>query len=109
MTNFLHGKTGYALHGNVDYIIAIDCQISLYQYEDKHKGGINPKAFQYHNKAFRLKINRIKKDHYPYSNYSWYERPINKLWTCQKICYIDAEFEKIIFKRDGTWPSKRIF
>ena len=65
LTNFLHGKTGYALHGNVDYIIAIDCQISLYQYKDKHKGGINPKAFQYHNKAFRLKISRIKKDHYP--------------------------------------------
>ena len=65
MTNFLHGKTGYALHGNVDYIIAIDCQISIYQYEDKHKGEINPKVFQYHNKAFRLKISRIKKDHYP--------------------------------------------
>ena len=36
LPNFLHGKTGYAFHGNGDYIIDIDCQISLYQYEYKH-------------------------------------------------------------------------
>ena len=64
LINFLHGKTGYAFNGNVDYIVDIDCQISLYQYEYKHKGGINPEAFHYQNKTFRLNISRIKKDHY---------------------------------------------
>ena len=44
---------------NGDYIIDIDCQISLYQYEYKHKGGINPKVFQYHNKAIKLSGSRL--------------------------------------------------
>jgi hypothetical protein len=30
LLNFLHGKTGYAFNGNGEYIIAIDCQVSLY-------------------------------------------------------------------------------
>ena len=45
--------------GNGDYILDIDRQISHYQYEFKHKGGINPKVFQYHNKAIKLSGSRL--------------------------------------------------
>lgn len=55
----LRGTIDHLWLGNGNYDLDINRQISLYQYECKYKGGLNPKVFRYYNKAIRLSSSRL--------------------------------------------------